>query len=127
MFGHHCCTLDAIDKNSMAHSARKPIFRSGAVWLSPLALGLTALAILVMLHAAPTSESVQIAVVFPPGTPLNDAIVQLSAVGGQPIASGWFPTIVIAEFDSTTPQSARDVPGAWAVFDAGSRSGCSIG
>lgn len=74
---------------------------------------------------APSSPGASVAVLFPPSTPLIDAVAAVAETGGRVERTGRWDNVVVASFPGREPPvDALQESGAWLVFNALIAGGC---
>lgn len=91
------------------------------------ALGMAAvvIAMLAVASARPPDVARQVAVVFAPGTPFDQAVGALARVGATPVRDGGVANIVVADLGRARDLSTLDIPGAWFLLEPRAIGTCS--
>jgi len=75
----------------------------------------------------PRDAFAAVAVLFPPGTTLVDAVSRVAAEGGRVERTGKWQNLIVASFDNrATPVEALKRAGALLVFDPILAGGCGL-
>ncbi len=101
--------------------------RGGVSSLLPAAC-LLAVSLIVVgsLRLHPPADATQVAVLFPFGTGLGEAIDRLERVDARVVRTGWRDLLVVAELADGTPPGRLRAVGAWLVADPVVLGGCFV-
>jgi hypothetical protein len=93
-------------------------------WLPPSALLLASVVVLTAFRLSPV-EGEPVAVLFPPGTDADTALLRVAAAGGLPIRTGGWDGVIIARSADARFVAALYRAGALLVVSAAGAAGCT--
>ena len=96
---------------------------NGTLW-APLAMMGAAFLVFVGVAIIPSSDTSDLVVIFPPGTPFDTAAMHISNAGGYVIDTGAFDNILITKFDQGWSWANLREAGVVLVLSAQGSSTC---
>lgn len=97
---------------------------NGRALLSALGFGMAGMAAVLWLTLAPGPQQRTVALVFPPSTNADEAFRGVARADGRIVQFGNFAKIVVARFDSLTPDMAVARSGALFALNPQILEGC---